>query len=337
MLSRIKNLLRDPGHMLERMFRSYRHARDLDCVQDHTEAIGRDDIVLFCCLRNEAVRIPYFLDYYRRLGVRHFLFVDNDSDDGFQSLVRGLADVSVWHTTASYKDANFGMHWLNQLLRRYARERWCITCDPDEFLVYPHMDRRNLHELADFLESERRRTFCCVMLDMYSDRPIEDTAYTPGDDPFKIAPYFDGTGYVQNVSWLSDTWVTGGVRRRVFFRDTPDQAPALNKIPFVKFRWYYSYFLSMHQLVPSWLNRAHADNHNSPTGCVAHFKYFSLLQEKVSEEMTRKQHWNDSFEYQKYQQRLSDGSLPLTYEKSVRLESWQQLESLGFLNTGQWF
>lgn len=39
-------------------------------------------ILLFSTLRNERVRLPYFLRYYRDLGVNHFLIVDNDSEDG---------------------------------------------------------------------------------------------------------------------------------------------------------------------------------------------------------------------------------------------------------------
>ena len=44
--------------------------------------VRREPILLFTCLRNEKVRLPYFLQYYRDLGVDHFLIVDNDSDDG---------------------------------------------------------------------------------------------------------------------------------------------------------------------------------------------------------------------------------------------------------------
>ncbi len=323
--------------MIIRLMQSVRHGFSLRSVQDNTKSIGRGDILLFATLRNECVRMPYFLDYYRELGVSHFLLVDNGSDDGFQALVAGMDDVSVWYTEASYSAANFGMHWLNHLLRRFGRDHWCVTCDPDEFLVFPYRDSRKLQDLASFLESENRRSLCCVMLDMYSDRPINETLYTEGDDPVQVAPYFDGTGYYQAPGWLREVKVQGGVRRRIFFADRPDSAPSIHKTPFVKWHWSYSYFLSMHQLVPTHLNIPHAETYDSPTGCLLHFKYFSLLDDKVREEMTRGEHWDNSFEYRQYHSRFEEGPLNLHYERSVRFENWRQLVTLGFMNTGRWF
>ena len=46
-------------------------------------------------VRNEIVRLPYFLDYYRRLGAGHFLVVDNGSDDGTHEYLADQPDVSV--------------------------------------------------------------------------------------------------------------------------------------------------------------------------------------------------------------------------------------------------
>lgn len=333
----LKHRFQEPGYMVLRMLQSWRHGRALKPVLDRTGAIKPGDILLFCTLRNEGPRMPWFLSYYRERGVDHFIFVDNDSTDSFQDWARQHDDISVWYTDASYRDANFGMHWLNALLRRHGSGHWCVTCDPDEMLVFPYQDTRDLHELAHFMESEDRASFCCVMLDMYSDRPLEQTHYRAGDDPFEIAPWFDGTGYVQEEGWLREIKVQGGVRRRVFFHDQPEQAPSIHKTPFVKWRWSYSYFLSMHQLVPTHLNRPHAGNHLSPTGCLMHFKYFASLEDKVSEEMERKQHWADSYEYRRYHDRFTTASSELMAENSIRFRDWRQLVGRGFMNVGQWF
>src|SRR5699024_2497320 len=102
--------------------------------------IRGDDILVFATLRNERVRLPYFLDYYRRMGVDHFLVVDNASNDGSAKWLAAQPDVSLWRTRASYKAARFGMDWINWLLWRHGGDHWCLTVDPDEFLVYPHCD-----------------------------------------------------------------------------------------------------------------------------------------------------------------------------------------------------
>ena len=42
----------------------------------------RDEIRLFAVIRDETLRLPYFLEYYRQLGVARFFFIDNLSKDG---------------------------------------------------------------------------------------------------------------------------------------------------------------------------------------------------------------------------------------------------------------
>lgn len=59
-----------------------RKRRELTPVADRTATIRPPDILLFATLRNERVRLPYFLQYYRDLGVNHFLIVDNDLPTG---------------------------------------------------------------------------------------------------------------------------------------------------------------------------------------------------------------------------------------------------------------
>ena len=83
------------------------------------------------------IRLPHFLDYYRRLGVDHFLFVDNGSDDGTAEYLAAQPDVSLWATNHSYRLARFGVDWLGWLQWRYGHGHWCLTVDADELLVYP--------------------------------------------------------------------------------------------------------------------------------------------------------------------------------------------------------
>ncbi len=49
-------------------------------------------------LRNEMHRIPFFLKYYRDIGVDHFFFIDNGSSDGFIEFAEQQPDCSIWYT-----------------------------------------------------------------------------------------------------------------------------------------------------------------------------------------------------------------------------------------------
>ena len=114
-------------------------------MRDRTALIARRDVLLFAVLRNERARLPYFFDYYRRLGIGHFLIVDNGSDDGSREWLVSQPDVSVWGTGASYRRSRYGMDWLNWLKRQYAHDHWALTVDLDEFFVYPFCDTRARH------------------------------------------------------------------------------------------------------------------------------------------------------------------------------------------------
>ena len=48
--------------------RAIRRGRGLKPVQDRTRRIRPGDILLFMVLRNEKIRLPFFLDNYRRMG-----------------------------------------------------------------------------------------------------------------------------------------------------------------------------------------------------------------------------------------------------------------------------
>lgn len=87
--------LRQLPHFVRLEVRDRRAGRQLRLVQDRTAAIGGADILLVTCLRNERARMPAFADYYRRLGVGHFLIVDNGSEDGFMDWAGAQPDVSV--------------------------------------------------------------------------------------------------------------------------------------------------------------------------------------------------------------------------------------------------
>lgn len=318
------------------LWRDWRAGHQLSVAQDNTARIAPKTILLAMCLRNEAPRLPAFTDYYRRLGVTHFLIVDNGSSDGLMEWAREQNDVSVWRTEASYREAAFGMRWVNDLLRRHGTGHWCVVCDPDEFLVYPKMETRDLHALTGFLDEEKRPVMHALLIDAYSDRPLSETVLGRGSDPFQVCPYFDSDGYIQTPGWGGTTWIRGGPRLRVHFNDGRAwQAPALNKIPLVKWRWFYHYRNSMHDARPRRLNAPHAPGRVSLTGALFHFKFVSSFADKAKEEAERGEHWEGGVQYAQYRA----NSDPVLYADgiSVRYAGPQQLIDLGLMSQATWF
>ena len=317
-----------------RLYGPMRHGRDLKLVQDHTKSIKPSDILLVVCLRNELVRLPFFLDYYRKLGVDHFLIVDNDSTDEVLEWIRQFQDCSVWHTKASYFNSRFGMQWCNYLLGRYGDGHLCVTVDPDEFLVYPYMTTRSLRDLGVFLKDDDRVSMHALLIDAYGAGTLSETRYSAGDDPFEVCPYFDRDGYIQRPGANNATHIQGGPRMRVHSRLNPESSPALNKIPVVWWKRTYTYASSTHDGWPPRINRAHTPGEVSLSACLFHFKLMDLLIGKAHEEAERKQHYDAGSEYFRYR-KAGDVSV---YEPGIssRYESPEQLIRLGLMNPGGW-
>ncbi|MBL4768378.1 MAG: glycosyltransferase family 2 protein [Rhodobacteraceae bacterium] len=320
-----------------RVLRSIRKSRELSVVQDNTIAIRPDDILLVSTARNEQIRLPYFLQYYRDLGVDHFLFVDNDSTDGTLDYLTGQADVSVWHTRASYKRAGFGVDWMNWLQRKYAHEHWTLVVDPDEFFVFPFCDTRSIRALTDWLDNSSIRSFSAMLLDVYPKGRLDDQPYQAGQNPLEIASWFDSGNYtIKRNSLYGNLWIQGGPRSRVFFADQPKLAPALNKIPLVKWNKHYVYASSTHMLLPRGLNQVYDEwGGEKASGILLHTKFLDTFTAKAAEELDRAQHYSESVEYKAYAESLKDDP-DLWCKWSEKYINWRQLEILGLMSKGNW-
>ena len=301
-----------------------------------SEGLENSKRPLFCCLRNEMHRMPKFIEYYRNMGVDHFLFIDNGSIDGFVEYMKEQNDCSVWYTTDSYKNSNFGMWWCNYLLKKYGSGKWCITVDPDEFLVYPMIESRTLVELTDHLDYIGQKSLFTVMIDAYSDKRVDETILTNEDDPMEVCPYFDRFNYTQQIGGeFNSCWVQGGVRMRKFFNQDPAKAPAQNKIPLVKWDRSYNYLSSMHHTNIEAINCTVNGDDRFLSGVLFHYKYVGTLKEKVEEEMQRKEHYESGSEYEKYEEH----GFNVLYDPhwSIKYQDTSQLVELKLMHRGDWF
>ncbi len=320
-----------------RRVRSLRKRRELTCIADRTDEFSDDAILVFSTLRNERVRLPYFLEYYRNQGVDHFLIVENGSDDGTREFLESQADVSLWTTTQSYKRAGFGIDWLNALQNRYGDGHWNLVVDADEFFVYPFCDARPLRALTDWLDASSIKSFGAMLLDMYPKAPLDATDYKSGQNPFEVAEYFDAGNYVisRNPKYRN-LWIQGGPRARAFFANEPWRAPALNKIPLVKWTRGNVYVSSTHTLLPRGLNIVYdEDGGEKASGILLHAKFLNTFLEKSKEEITRKQHYANGQEYKTYERGLKE-SRSLWCQWSEKYINWRQLEILGLMSKGNW-
>jgi hypothetical protein len=153
----------------------------------------------------------------------------------------------------------------------------------------------------------------------------------------EIANWFDSGNYAIERNWkFGNLWIQGGPRQRVFFPDAPEKAPALNKIPLVKWNRRYVYMSSTHMLLPRGLNAVYDEwGGEKASGALLHTKFLDTFNDKAKEELQRKQHYSGSVEYKAYAATL-DENPDLWCKWSEKYINWRQLEILGLMSKGNW-
>ncbi|WP_298840653.1 glycosyltransferase family 2 protein [uncultured Roseobacter sp.] len=315
------------------LWRAFRSRRDLTPVADRTASVTQEQILLFSTVRNEMMRLPWFMKHYRALGVGHFIFVDNDSDDGTAEWLAGQPDTSVWATASGYRAARFGMDWLTSLQRRFAPGHWTLTVDADELLIYPGHDNCPLPDFVKRLERFNQKAMGAIMLDLYpKGRPDEHT-YLPEQNPLDVLPWFDAWGYqVQRQARMGNLWLQGGPRARCFFADDPARAPTLNKIPLVRWDRAFVYVNSTHNALPAWLNETWKSHGGvAASGVLLHTKFLPGTAERAAQEKARREHFQQPEAFDAYYDALIRGT-DMWEPGSARYTCWRQMVDLGLMS-----
>lgn len=283
------------------------------------------EIVVAACLRDERQRLPFFLDYYRGLGVDRFLLIDNDSTDGSREFLAEQSDVALFHTSASFSGSSAGREWVHEVAETYALGHWVIAADIDELLVYPGVEMFGVHDLCRYLDQRGYEGLFAVMLDMYSDRPLAQTIYEPGDDFRDACPFFEVDSYRLKPAGIPPfVGVTGGPRSRLLTGPTAADVGSIQqrKVPLVKWREGFSYVAVAHssRYVPL------AD----VTGALLHFKYFSTWEDRVKIDHVRGDRIRSLYAF--YKDHVG-GDLCFYGNDSLRYHSSGDLVRLGVLAT----
>jgi hypothetical protein len=286
--------------------------------------------VVLAVIRNEALRLPYFLAYYRARGFDRFIFVDNGSTDGARDLVRDAPDCFLFETDESYAASGYGLSWTNLLLDAFCGDHWVLVADADEILVWPGSETKSVAELTRGFDRVQAEALFTVLLDMYSDRPFGEIGYRPGDDLPAAAPFFDRGPYRMIASpRFPFRQAYGGVRDRLFrsIEDVPFHPPTVSKIPLVRWREGQRFILSTHELATP-LKLA------PMRGALLHFKMLDDLYEKCRIEVARGEHYEGAREYRALGAAIQKAARRSFYDPAIsaRFTSTKDLLALGVLS-----
>jgi len=267
----------------------------LTCISSNNIKVLESEISVVFCVRNEKFRLPYFLEYYRNLGVTHFFAVDNASKDDTQQYLLSQSDVHLFYTESSYKESNAGRDWTTYLAKKYCNSRWVLTLDVDEYLVYPLIEQVDLHGFCAYLEKWGYQGVMSIFLDFYSKGPLSEASYKEGSSPFDVCNYFDtADSYsVFETSNFPYLQIKGGIRQRKFWdKDDPRSGPSMRKLVLVRWDDEFEYLHSTHSCTPIRL----ADI----TSVIAHFKFLSHFKDYSKSEVQRNDRVANSGDWKVY-------------------------------------
>lgn len=197
------------------------HAADLFDIQLPDIRLDERDVAAVAVAYNEELRLPDFLRHHRELGITRFFIVDNGSTDGTATILDAQADVVRIPASKPFKDHK--VLWRQAISDRYLAGKWVLTLDIDELFIFAGRPEAGITTLLRDLDREGAEGLFCSLVDMYSDRPMAELDYKPGERLIEACPYFDGTGYrLMDRRRDLDTFPTpfaylyGGPRERMF-------------------------------------------------------------------------------------------------------------------------
>jgi hypothetical protein len=206
---------------------------------------GKEELVVLCLVRNGLPWIKTFVEHYFSLGVKHIVFLDNNSTDDTVAAATRYNDVTVLRAKLPV-NAHGGagqVEMMNYLRARFGRDRWSLCVDIDELFDYPYSDVINLTSLLSYLNAKSFTAVTAQLLDMFPEKPVLERAEEQ-DEPLKevhrfydlsnlerwnkedrpkMLPRFNNTVESEEVEWFR-----GGIRKTIF-----SIKPYLTKYPLV--------------------------------------------------------------------------------------------------------
>jgi len=281
-------------------------------------------VFLFTAVRNERWRLPWFLEYYRKLGVDRFFFVDNDSTDKTSAYLLKQNDVYVFWTNQSYAAARSAMQWINYLVEEYGSNAWCMYIDVDEALVFPYSENKNLKDLTGYMAAQGHEAMYAFMLDMFS--PDEKTIDSENDYKgfFEDYPFFENQYNRINSRYCPYFYTAGGARRMYQISENQTKTPIIAGGKGIKF------LQSSHEITPARLSDV--------SGVLLHFKMAGNFRQIFSQDLEintrlpkcRRRHWA-------YLQQDIESNPGEDAENVLRYTSSRQLIDLGLISNSEEF
>jgi len=287
-------------------------------VSCHDKALPSGAIPLFAKFKNEEVRLPEFLEYYRNLGVSHFFMIDNMSSDGALEYLIRQEDVYVWQASGSLEANHHCTPWINALIDKFSPSHWCVSADVDEYLTFSGSESGNsLRNLIYDMEQHGEEILPAYMLDMFPDN-VSGIRMLEGREKLQDThPWFDNTYRFLGSVTPPYQQAVGGFRSRLWpglCNDTLVKTPLFNTANGVRL-----------------VHANHDTNGGIPSAQTAVLRHY-----RFSDDIKRRKEFSDYISKTHSSSSVLETDFVSGYlpgPDSLKFESSKQLEQLGLIQT----
>ena len=242
-------------------------------------------VILICFYNNFENFSKLWMEHYINLGIKNFVLIDNNSTDKSTSIIKkynNKVNLELWSVSDNYNCYKM-CGWRQQILEHYGHSKTYLFVDSDELFVY--RDYKTM-PISEFIKSKRLKSSKSLMLDVYSEKGVED-------ENLANYKYVDKDTYKKTVCVFGERFY-GGFRNRVF-----GIKPSLQKISLL----YYTgneILFNDHYCYPWSIN-----SKSKLQSFLIHYKFLKGDVNKYKEFAIDGRHWNNSREYKVYVNKLN--------------------------------
>jgi len=197
------------GMAIEHFLKSYL-SNDIQIVKKRKQTEAQEPI-LICAVKNDLAKIKLQVEHHRKIGVKHFIYIDNISSDGTFEWLKEQEDVTLYKVETSF-NAGIKAGWQHLAVKQEGYDKWYLILDSDELFAYPGMENINIQKYLNFLEKKGMTAITTPLVDMYRKGNIFTTDFIENiRDEYC---FFDTIYYVESKS--TNKHYNGGPRFRIF-------------------------------------------------------------------------------------------------------------------------
>ncbi len=309
---------------------------------------GKDELVVVCVVKDGRPWLKSFVEHYFALGVKHIVFLDNNSSDDTVPAACQYDNVTVLRTKVPFTEYHLLMK--QYLIARFGKDRWSLCVDIDEFFDYPYSDVIGLDSFLSYLNSKSYTGVMAQMLDMFPEKPLSGpVAELQGESLKELHKFYDLSNLRRkfyDLSTLKRNWVGslyrldndtlkggsnntldsgqlelfwGGIRETVF-----GVVASLTKFPLAFSDGKAKPMLNVHNIG----NARIADL----TCVLFHYKFYEHFGEQAARRVQEHNYWYEWAEYKNYLEVIDrNPDLKIKQETSKEITSLNDLLEDGFL------